>query len=76
MLPSSIDLFITKKLVENLFVKPKLFIYALTTSLLVIERTEIKVEVPEDLNREVEQVSETDWSLAVSRLIKEKFENI
>ena len=37
---------------------------------------EIKVEVPEDLKREVEQVSEIDWSLAVSRLIKEKFERL
>jgi len=37
---------------------------------------EINVEVPEDLKREVEQVSEIDLSLAVSRLIKEKFERL
>ena len=37
---------------------------------------EIKVEVPEDLKREVGQVSEIDLSLAVSRLIKEKFERL
>ncbi|MCD6213879.1 MAG: hypothetical protein J7J46_02755 [Candidatus Desulfofervidus sp.] len=37
---------------------------------------EIKVEVPEDLKRVVEQVSEIDLSLAVSRLIKEKFERL
>jgi len=42
----------------------------------VVEMAEINVEVPEDLKREVEQVSEIDLSLAVSRLIKEKFERL
>ncbi|MCK4732016.1 MAG: hypothetical protein KAT65_06100 [Methanophagales archaeon] len=42
----------------------------------MIELAELKVVIPEDLKREVEQVSETDWSLAVSKLIKEKFERL
>ena len=37
---------------------------------------EIKVEIPEELKQEVEQVSEIDWSLAASRVIKEKFERL
>ncbi len=34
---------------------------------------ELKLEIPEDLKLEVEKVSGIDWSLAVSRLVKEKF---
>ena len=37
---------------------------------------ELVIRIPEDLKREVEQVSEIDWSLAASRLIKEKFERL
>lgn len=37
---------------------------------------ELVIKIPEDLKREVEQVSEIDWSLAASRLIKEKFERL
>jgi hypothetical protein len=37
---------------------------------------EVVVKIPEDLKSEVEQVSEIDWSLAVSRLVKEHFERL
>ena len=37
---------------------------------------ELNVVIPEDLKLEVEKVSEIDWSLAVSRLVKEKFERL
>jgi len=37
---------------------------------------ELVIRIPEDLKLEVEQVSEIDWSLAVSRLVKEKFERL
>ena len=37
---------------------------------------ELNVVIPEDLKLEVEKISEIDWSLAVSRLVKEKFERL
>lgn len=38
--------------------------------------TELVIKIPEDLKREIEQVSEINWSLAVSRLVREKFERL
>lgn len=37
---------------------------------------EIRLEIPEDLKLEIKQASKIDWSVAATRLIKEKFERI
>ena len=57
-------------------IEEKVFIYSVPISLQVIEMAELVIRIPEDLKLVVEQVSEIDWSLAVSRLVKEKFERL
>ena len=80
MLSSSIDLFITKKLIENLCnlvvtVKGKLFIFSSPTLLAVVKmaEAELKIKIPERVKQEFPEV---EWSKVAERAVREEFRKL
>ena len=53
--------------------KPKLFIYALPTLLVVIEMGEITIKIPERVKREFPEV---EWSKVAERAVREEFRKL
>jgi hypothetical protein len=70
-------LFITKKLIENLFFCEafliKVFIKVLPTLLAVIEMGEVVIKIPERVKQEFPQV---EWSKVAERAVLEEFRKL
>ena len=45
-----------------MFIKEKLYIYPLSILLAVVEMAELRLKIPEELEKEIEEMPEEDWS--------------